>query len=225
MTAYSGNTVTLSQTVVPDTTAPGIVVTSSTDTVGTGQGSNTATITFTLSEPSTNFDVNDVTVSGGTLSNFTGSGTTYTATFTPTAGVSSGSASISVDSGAFTDAANNANADGAEANNTATITVDTIPPVSPTITLNSVTADNLVNADEAGSTVAVTGTVGGEVRVGDAVSLLVNGNTYTGTVQAGNTFSINVAGSDLVADADKTINATLDDAVRDGSLQEICDAH
>ena len=89
------------------------------------------------------------------------------------------------------------------------MTIDTTLPVSPTITVNSVTADNLVNADEATGLVAVTGTVGGEVRVGDAVTLLVNNTTYTGTVQAGNTFSINVAGADLVADSDKTINATL----------------
>jgi len=37
----------------------------------------------------------------------------------------------------------------------------------------------------------------------------VNGNTYAGTVVAGNTFSINVSGADLAADADFTIDASI----------------
>jgi hypothetical protein len=40
---------------------------------------------------------------------------------------------------------------------------------------------------EAGGTVAVTGTVGGDVQAGDTVTLLVNGVTYTGAVAAGGT--------------------------------------
>ena len=66
----------------------------------------------------------------------------------------------------------------------------------PTITLTSnITADDVINAAEAGGNVAITGTVGGEANVGDTVTLTVNGNNYTGTVAAGNTFSINVAGA------------------------------
>ena len=61
------------------------------------------------------------------MSNFSGSGNTYTATFTPTSGLASGSGTISVASGAFTDAANNPNADGGETNNTTTITYNTLP--------------------------------------------------------------------------------------------------
>jgi hypothetical protein len=38
---------------------------------------------FTLSDSSTDFTVDDITVTGGTLSNFTGSRTEYTAEFTP----------------------------------------------------------------------------------------------------------------------------------------------
>ena len=89
--------------------------------------SQTATISFSLSTPSTNFDASDITVSGGTLSNFSGSGTTYVATFTP-APNSTTSGIISVASGAFTDAAGSANADGSEANNRVTVVVDTVPP-------------------------------------------------------------------------------------------------
>ena len=88
--------------------------------------------------------------------------------------------------------------------------VDTLAPVA-SITLDAITADNIVNAMEAGGTVAVTGTVGGDVQVGDTVTLTVNGNSsYTGLVQAGFTFSIDVAGSDLVADTNvhASVNAT-----------------
>ena len=55
-----------------------------------------------------------------------------------------------------TDAAGNSGS----ASDTQTYTVDTTNPV-PTIALDDITADNIINAAEAGSTVAVTGTVGG----------------------------------------------------------------
>ena len=55
---------------------------------------------------------------------------------------------------------------------------------------------------------AVTGTVGGDVQSGDIVTLTVNGTAYTGAV-SGTTFSINVAGSDLAADADHTVDASV----------------
>ena len=71
--------------------------------------------------------VDDVTVSGGTLSSFAGSGTDYTATFTPTAS-SSGTASVSVAGGVFTDAAGNNNT----ASNSLSIVYDTVVPTTTT---------------------------------------------------------------------------------------------
>ena len=57
-------------------------------------------------------------------------------------------------------------------------TVDMRAP-APTITLNAVTGDNIVNAGEAGGTLAVTGTVGGDASLGDTVTLTVDGtNTW-----------------------------------------------
>ncbi len=91
----------------------------------------TAVISFTLSESSTDFIFEDIFVSGGSLSNFSGSGTNYTALFTPTTN-STTNGLVSVANTKFTDAAGNSNTDASDSDNAVTITVDTIPNVSPT---------------------------------------------------------------------------------------------
>ena len=91
---------------------------------------------------------------------------------------------------------------------TYTITEDSVAPV-PTISLNSVTADNTLNAAEAGANVTIGGTVGGEFNSGDTVTLVINGVNYTGTVDNTGAFSIAVAGSDLAADSDHSIAASV----------------
>src|SRR5207302_714356 len=83
--------------------------------------------------------------------------------------------------------------------------VDITAPVPAISLTTNITADDVINAAEAGGNVAVTGTVGGGAQVGDTVTLTVDGVNYTGTVAAGGTFSINVPGARLVADADFTI--------------------
>ena len=107
-----------------DNIPPTIAITSSQSSLSIGQ---TATLTFSISESVSDFAVGDIQVSGGTLSNFAGSGTIYSATFTPTANSSIGGV-VSVASGKFSDAAGNFNVDGSDANNIVTMTVDTIPP-------------------------------------------------------------------------------------------------
>ncbi|HPT50353.1 MAG TPA: retention module-containing protein, partial [Accumulibacter sp.] len=99
-----------------------------------------------------------------------------------------------------TDAAGNAGPQGSDASTTDTT-------AAATITVDKITADNVLNAAESGQTIAVTGTVGGDAKVGDTVTLTINGKAFTGTVLAGNTYSIEVPGSDLAADADHTVEA------------------
>jgi hypothetical protein len=89
-------------------------------------------ISFGRSEDATDFEAADVTVTGGSLSDFAGSGAAYTATFTPTLG-SSTDGVISVADGVFGDGAGNLNADGADANNRVSITIDSgLPTVELT---------------------------------------------------------------------------------------------
>ena len=107
-----------------------------------------------------------------------------------------------------TDAAGNT----ATATDDQAYTVDTVAPVA-SITLDAITADNIVNAAEAGGTVAVTGTVGGDVagwrhRHPDGQWQLV----LHRQVPAGLTFSIDVAGSDLAADTNVHASVTTTDA-------------
>ena len=81
----AGNSATQASTsTTKDTTPPTIAITEddADDSLGPG---DTSTLTFTLSESSTDFVESDVSVSGGSLSNWTAvSSTVYTATFTPT---------------------------------------------------------------------------------------------------------------------------------------------
>jgi Ca2+-binding RTX toxin-like protein len=120
----ANNTVTMTVDTFPDITPPAISITSDRNTLAVGQ---TATLTFTLSEAETNFAASAIAVSGGALSNFSGSGTTYTATFTPSAN-STTNGQVSVASNVFKDAVGIFNVDGADANNKVTMTVDTVPP-------------------------------------------------------------------------------------------------
>ncbi|KQA54729.1 adhesin, partial [Vibrio cholerae] len=87
--------------------------------------------------------------------------------------------------------------------------VDITPPELGIKLDADITADDIINVDEAGQQISVSGTVTGEFKAGDIVTLTVNGKPYTGPVGADGRFTILVAGSDLVADADKTIDANV----------------
>uniref|UniRef100_UPI003D231136 retention module-containing protein n=1 Tax=Aeromonas allosaccharophila TaxID=656 RepID=UPI003D231136 len=72
-----------------------------------------------------------------------------------------------------------------------------------------ITPDDVINAAEAGQQIPVSGTVSGEFKAGDTVTLTVNDTAYTGKVDAAGRFTILVAGSDLAADKDQTIDASV----------------
>jgi hypothetical protein len=112
---------TVSPLLAIDTVLPSVVITTSRPVL---RSLRTATLTFTLSEPSSTFTAADVVVSGGTLSDFKGSGTTYTAIFTPPANTT-GSGTVSIAAGSFTDAAGNPSLAGAL---TPAMVIDTVVP-------------------------------------------------------------------------------------------------
>ena len=94
------------------------------------------------------------------------------------------------------------------------VVIDTTPPPAPVITVNSITPDNIINIAESKTNQTVTGTVTG-AREGDLVTVTVNGVAKTTHVAAGGTWSVTVAGSDLAADANHTVDVritTADDA-------------
>ena len=76
--------------------------------MSSGSTTNDATLslTFTSSENTTTLAAGDVSVTGGSISSFSGSDATYTATFTPS---SDGAVTIDLGANKFTDAAGNAN--------------------------------------------------------------------------------------------------------------------
>ncbi len=108
-----------------DTEVPTVVITSDESNLGgnTGLLVDTANITFTLSENSSDFTITDVTVTNGQLSNFAGSNDSYTATFTPDEDFA-GTATLDIAGGAFTDAPGNDNTPAAQQS----IAVNTVRP-------------------------------------------------------------------------------------------------
>jgi hypothetical protein len=104
----NSNTAATTFTWTFDNISPSMTITSTTDGVTIGSANNNATVelTFTSSEATTNFGEGGISLTNGTLTNFAGSGTVYTATFTPTG---EGVCAVDVAAGAYTDAATNIN--------------------------------------------------------------------------------------------------------------------
>ena len=101
------NQFTWTMDAVPPTVAPTMTISSSTVSNGDTSNDDSIALTFTSSEATTNFVVSDITVSGGSLSDFAATSTTvYTATFTPS---SAGATTVDVGADGFTDAYGNGN--------------------------------------------------------------------------------------------------------------------
>ena len=177
--ADSNNSLTLSiDTVIP----PTLILTSNITTLTTG---DVAKLSFSLSEPSTDFTASDITVSGGSLSDFSGSGTSYTATFTPNAN-STSDGLISVASSTFSDLAGNPNTDGADLDNSLTLTIDTATADTkpPTIVLSSHTTS--LSAGEAASITFSLSEPSADFVESD---LSISGGTLSGFSGSGSSYS------------------------------------
>ncbi|MGR3224472.1 Ig-like domain-containing protein, partial [Vibrio vulnificus] len=80
-----------------------------------------------------------------------------------------------------------------------------------TIKIDPITDDNVINKAESEGLVKVTGSVGGDARPGDQVTVVVNGVTYTTSVLSNKTWEVSVSGSDLAQDDKVTATVTGDD--------------
>ena len=200
-----------------DTIAPQIAI--ATDKIALGSA-ETAAITFTLSEASADFVAADITTTGGTLSALLKSAANplvYTATFTPTAGATS--AKISVGSNQLTDAAGNANQDGADANNSVALSLGSAQ-AKAAVALDPISGDNLISAAEgAQASLTLTGRVSGAFTPGDIVTIRVGTQTYTTIVAANGSYSQVVPMTELKADADKKVEVSV--AVKDPATGQV----
>ncbi|RWA26100.1 glycosyl hydrolase [Pseudomonas veronii] len=124
----AGSGTTNSNTYAVDTARPNATVVFANTNLGIGQ---TSLVTITFSEAVTGFTNADLIVSNGTLSAVSSNdgGTTWTATFTPTASIVSASNHITLDNSGVQDVAGNAGSGVTTSNNVA------IDGVRPTATL------------------------------------------------------------------------------------------
>ncbi|RIY39139.1 retention module-containing protein, partial [Neopusillimonas maritima] len=85
--------------------------------------------------------------------------------------------------------------------------------ISASVTINPVTADNIVNSLESGQAITLSGRVGGDVRAGDVVTITIGSATYTATVAAnGVSWSVSVPGSVLAGNSSISARVTATDA-------------
>ncbi|WP_434058124.1 Ig-like domain-containing protein [Enterobacter ludwigii] len=200
-----------------------------TDAAG-NTGSGTHNVTVDTGLPSVGFDTlsgdnvlnavekgQDLSVSGtsanlaeGTLVTVTLNGKQYTATTAADGGWSltvPAADLAALGEANYTLSATATNTVGNSVSNTANLQVDT---ALPTVTINTVAGDNVINAAE----VAAGQTIGGKVvnaEAGNTVTVSVGGNTYTTTVQSDLSWSVDVPQSVLTAlgNGDLTVTATV----------------
>jgi hypothetical protein len=159
-----------------DTVAPTVTV--AIVDAALNDGDNSSLVTFEFNEAVTGFTPSGVTTAGGTLSSFSGSGASYSATFTATDGWT-GTGSVTVGAGSYTDAAGNLGAAGSD-----TVAIDTLTP-SLTITDDEPGVANIAGGDVTFTftfSEAVTGFVAGDVTVTGGTQgafTAVSGTVYT----------------------------------------------
>ncbi|KCX66139.1 bacterial Ig-like domain family protein, partial [Acinetobacter baumannii 855125] len=111
-----------------------------------------------------------------------------------------------------------------------TAIVDAVGPNTDGVNfaVDSVTADNVINASEASGNVTVTGVLKNVPAdaANTVVTVVINGQTYTATVDStAGTWTVSVPGSELTADADKTIDAKVTFTDAAGNSSSVNDTH
>ncbi|QYY82212.1 MULTISPECIES: Ig-like domain-containing protein [Pseudomonas] len=143
-----GSTVAVSNNYALDSERPTATVVIANPNLGLGQ---TSQVTITFNEAVSGFDLADINVGNGTLSNLSSSdgGKTWTATLTPNANVNSASNAISINSAGVSDLSGNSGSGVSNSNNYAINTVSpVIPPTPPTAPTSVVIPDPLIRSSD-----------------------------------------------------------------------------
>ncbi|MFA8260029.1 Ig-like domain-containing protein [Escherichia coli] len=138
-------------------------------------------------------------------------GKTYTASV-----AANGSWSVNVPAGdlaTLPDGAANvqASVSSASGNSASAIHAYSVDASAPTLTINTIASDDILNATEAGSPLTISGTSTAET--GQTVTVTLNGATYSGNVQADGSWSVSVPPSALgaLSASNYTVSATVND--------------
>ena len=199
----AGNPVTISHDVTVDLAAVAISI----DAIATDDVINAAEkgADLVLSGSTSNVEENQtviVTFGGKTYTAKVDADGNWTATVPSAdlAGLKDGDASVQV---SVTNAHGNSASAGREYSVDAT---------APTVTIDTVAGDNVINGSEAAAGVAISGTTTAEA--GQTVTVTLGGKSYTAQVQQGGVWSVNVPGTDLTALADNgyTVQVSVSDA-------------
>ncbi|AXI59072.1 glycosyl hydrolase [Pseudomonas kribbensis] len=131
----AGSTVAVSNNYALDSERPTATVVVANPNLGVGQ---TSQVIITFNEAVTGFDLSDLSVANGTLSNLSSSdgGKTWTATLTPNANVNSASNAISVNSAGVNDLSGNSGSGISQSGNYVINTVPAVPPTSPLVVVS-----------------------------------------------------------------------------------------
>ncbi len=143
-----GSTVAVSNNYALDSERPTATVVIANPNLGLGQ---TSPVTITFNEAVSGFDLADINVGNGSLSNLSSSdgGKTWTATLTPNANVNSASNAISVNSAGVSDLSGNSGSGVSSSNNYAINTVPpVVPPTPPTAPTSVVIPDPLIRSSD-----------------------------------------------------------------------------
>ncbi|ELP8106626.1 Ig-like domain-containing protein, partial [Vibrio vulnificus] len=104
-----------------------------------------------------------------------------------------------------TDAAGNTSG-----SSTLTFTLDTTAQAGM-VSVDPITSDDVITETEKNQTITVTGSAtGGDIKTGDVVTAIINGNEYKGSVSEDGSWELSVSGSDLAVDTafEVTVNST-----------------
>ncbi|HHQ1689748.1 TPA: Ig-like domain-containing protein [Escherichia coli] len=109
------------------------------------------------------------------------------------------------------DASAQASVSNVNGNSATTTHAYSVDASAPTVTINTIAGDDILNAAEAGAALTITGSSTAEA--GQTVTVTLNGTNYTGTVQTDGSWSVSVPSADLstLTASNYTVNAAVSD--------------